>query len=216
MQARSPLKGLLIFTFYCAKQYLAFSVLTSMMLGIAWLVTWNNIAFSFFMYSAVAVLPYIVLISIGGKVASRWEKLQISMPVKRKSLANAQYLSVLLASLFGVFIFLMVFGVGFFLHDGIMEFAEAVALTLLTFSFGTVMLAVALAFPIACTKIGNGEVGLTLAILISVGVFVGISTAMTHFEVSHVMSALVFIVLGGIPFVISLFITRAIYARLDF
>lgn len=102
MQAKNPLKGLLVYSLHSAVGSVLYTLLIGLVLGAALLVTGSNLVNTFFGLVIIAGPAYIVIVGMGGKTGGNWERFQLAMPLRRRDLAKSQYLLVFLASIVGV------------------------------------------------------------------------------------------------------------------
>jgi len=216
MNTRRPLLGLLSFSFHSAKWSLALSLLASLAIGIFAIIREENALLFTFHYIAVGAAPYVVLMKSEG--IAKWEQYQLAMPVKRKNLASILYLNVLITSLLIIPILGVVWGLGFIINPDTMPTIIQNGYIHIAFAFGFILLLTAILYPLGCSKLGEfSEQGLFFVGMavsgVMLGAFFGIGIALGL--TLHVI-ALLIIIIPGIAFIASLYITRWLYAKIDF
>ena len=213
MKKNHPMRGLLVFAFHAASGNASFALLGSIALAAAYLVTGNFIFFSFFLLIAALTFPVLVVASLGSK-DGKWERFQLTMPISRNGLLGIQYLSVLVSLIIPVVLVVVMVGLRVFLGRG--DFVTGLLDALLPLAMPFLMSS--LVFPIACTKIGQGKESgvLTTCQFIAIGILLGAPWVSERIGVSlHMMGAL-FLAASVLLFIISYFITRMFYAKMDF
>ena len=212
----NPLKGLLLYFLYDAGGKLALLFLQSIAWGIAFLI-WGGVILHFiFGVNAVAGVAMIVIVGMGNKEID-WERFQLSMPVIRRDLASSQFISVGLTPLVGIPLFVLFTALSAIFHADI------------SFTFLTAFLSIApflampfvlggLVFPLysikAAEKIHEGLYPVLLAISIAIPQLVVFGAGRLGWSMP-VASALMLAV-SVLIFVGSYFITRKLYAKMDF
>jgi len=218
MVKNNPLKGLLMYSFYSSKGNLSIVLLIILAFGAGALISGNNFVFDMFLFATIGGFPYIIIISMGGKDASLWEKFRVSMPVKRKNLVALFYLSVILATIAGLLIGAVILGIIFVVHEDIMHNVIKAAFGQLAYPIGVVLLMTGLVFPIGSTKFGQtrGEAFFTVCLLIAAGAMVFISALGNILYLPPVVTPLLTVGVGVVALAISYHITNGIYAKMDF
>ena len=121
MRTNKPLTGLLLYFWYSTGGTLILLFAQAIAWGIAFLVFGDNAAGSvlFILFGINAMMGVsIMLISGMGNREIDWERFQLSMPVKRHHLASSQFLSVGLAPLIGIPIFVAFTALSLIFHEG--------------------------------------------------------------------------------------------------
>ncbi|MCL2200026.1 MAG: ABC-2 transporter permease [Defluviitaleaceae bacterium] len=218
MKTRSPLKGMLAYSFYSASGNLSLVFLFCLLLGSWFLITGSPNIFMFFLLVAISFPPAVIL--LGGKGGMKWERFQITMPLKRKEVATANYLSIVIALIMGIVLIGIISSIGFALHENMLDLFVSAGLEMLTLYFALVLIATGLIYPLACTKPGkskSSEQALFLVCMLSAaGIFQLVSWVGNRAFLSQEIISLLQIVIAGIVFIASYLITRRIYAKLDF
>jgi|GEM_PF-1667804 len=219
MKNRSALLGLLIYSFQSVRGSLIFILLLSIFIGAVGLVSGFSPLLNAFPFLAGGGVPYAILAK-RYEDTSKWEQYQISMPIKRKTLATSLFLSVFISALLGVPILGAFWGIGSIFNSiGRAEFNLYGGLGSIALTYGFVLLFAALFYPMLCTSLGKrNKQGLFLAcmliataIVTTIFITVDIATSLTFSGILLLMIAIT-----GLAFIISLLITREIYAKMDF
>jgi len=170
-----------------------------------------------------ALLPFAVfygpafVIMSKSEMKTKWEQFQVSMPIERKDIANVPYINILLALLTGIPIFTLISVIHFVMRENTMDFSiQPFKLTF--FIVGIVLLSAALFYPFAYTKFGNrsrkglGFVCQLVAAIVNSLILIGGQGLL----ISDGVIASLNIAISGTAFIISLFVAREIYAKIDF
>ena len=218
MRTKNPLRGLLQFHFYSVSGNAAFVILIILALAAVLLITGNNIVKNLFVAAGTVALPYTIMSGMGGKAYPKWERFQLTMPLGRSHLIGSHYLVVFLASLIGFPLIILALGMTFSLHEAWFDYNFTTALlgALSFLAFPLIM--AGLIFPIAITKFGEGR-GEALFVVCSsaaIGVFILISWLGNRVNLATDVISLVKFGTSVLVFAVSYFITRQIYAKLDF
>ena len=219
MNTKNPMRGLLSYMFQAASGNLLLTLLTSLALAAALLLTGIAFFHSFFVMAAIAGAPYIIMASMGGKKSHKWERFQISMPIRRSDLVNALYLCIFAASLVGIPLVVIVTSLYYVLHESIFEHTlTTVLIDSSALFFSLPLLMAGLLFPLACTKAGEnrGEALFTLCLLPAVANSLFMPMLAERLGFPKYTLALLPLAVALLVFVVSYFITRRIYAKLDF
>ena len=216
MNKRRPLLGLLKLSISTISGSLILVLGFSLILGIAAQIFEEGIIMSLFPFLAMGAAPFIVLMKSEG--TAKWEQYLIAMPVRRKDLATSLYLNVFVALLLGLPVLGAVWGLGILLHDYMSDLILQTGFTSVATVFSNFMLLAALLFPLGCTKLGKrSEQGLFLVCALIVVMVVGTFFAVGNNNgLSDGLMSLISIAVTGIAFVVSMFITRGIYSKIDF
>ena len=216
MKTRKPLLGLLAYSFNSVIGSLMIVVLYALLLGVLAEITEAYFVAQLFLLNAVSAVPYIVIQKSEG--TPKWESYLLAMPIKRKDLATILYLNVFIASLFAIPIMGLVWGAGFVFDGTVMEVFLDGGFTTVALAYGSVLLLATLLYPIASTEFGNRNVQVIFfgCIFISIGISLGIFFGGRWLGLSDVVASLLTIAISVVAFVVSLFITRAMYSKMDF
>jgi len=216
MNNTKPLLGLLTFTFHAASSSLMLVLPLILLVGVVAQITEIALAVQLFPFMAVGAAPYIVLMKSEG--TAKWEPYQIAMPVKRKHMVTALFSAIFISSLMWIPIIGAVWGVGLIFSDVVVESIFYGGYISIAYVYGTALLTAAIIYPLACTKLGQrSEAGLMLISMIAaVAILGGIAWLGYPLGLANSIVSLLIIAISGVAFIVSLFVTRAIYAKIDF
>ncbi|MCL2565402.1 MAG: ABC-2 transporter permease [Defluviitaleaceae bacterium] len=218
MMKNNPTRGLLMYSFYSSKGNIGVALLLILALGITLLITGSTTVYAFFTLVAIGIPPYIIMIKMGAKNQTQWEKFQISMPLKRKNIVASFYLSIVIATFAGFLLCGVILGIGLVFHEGLMEHVIKTAFGSVSYIIGIALLMAGLLLPIGSTKFGEnkGEVFFTLCLGIAAGIVLLIQWAGGKVDIPPAIISLSQIVIALTALVISYYITSKIYAKMDF
>jgi len=216
MKTRKPMLGLLTFSYHSIIGSLILSISSALFMGIAAEIFENNIFVMFFLFSATIAAPYLVIQKSEG--TPKWEPYLLAMPLKRKNLAAILYLNVFIASLFAIPVLGVMWGVGFIFNGFVTEAILAGGYVSIAVGYGAVLLMAALIYPIGSTKFGARNMqGLFFGCMIAaLAINISILFGGQWLGLSSIVISLLSIGISGVAFVVSLFITKAMYAKIDF
>ena len=217
MRTVYPIKGLLRFYYYAQSGNIAAFTALCLVLAAVAVITGNRFVYNSFFTFVVAGLPYIIIISMGGKEYPKWERFRIAMPIKRGDLASAQYLCILLASLVGLPLAVLVAVLTFNIHE--IDYNLTIALINILAVLAMPLIFSGILFPLGTTKFGENKqetffficlavtVGFTVILMPQIGNWLGWADG---------IAPLVTFAVALVVFVGSYYITRRIYAKQDF
>jgi len=218
MQKRRQMLGMLKFAYYALFASTAITLLWAFVHGLMVLFIEDVflINATAFLILAIAGVPYVVLVKAGS--ADKWEQYQLSTPISRGHLAAFWYIKVLVATLLGVPIIAVIWGVGtivndFTVHTFIHEWLSPIA-----YAFGAILIFTALLFPIGSTKLGSKvkEGAFFVSMAASGGIIAALAVASNTMGLSHVLGSLFVIVVSCVSYIVSMLITMRLYAKMDF
>jgi len=218
MKARKPLLGMLVFSYYSVGKSVIRNLLMWLVIGIIAVIISQYLGtiplLQLFM-SVAGAAPLIVLMQSGG--TAKWEQYQLAMPIKRKNLATILYLNVFMAMLMTIPVIAVFFGVGFIFSE-VTPATITQSLTNASFIYGYVFLLTAIVYPLACTRFGaQNETGLMYTCMVLTGaILIAMTVAVGRMGLTSGTRALLVISIAGVAFVVGLFITKAIYSKIDF
>ena len=217
MKPKNPMKGLLTFGFHAASGNVSVLLLGLLALSLAFLVTGVVFFLNIFLIYAVTLFPMSVVMSMGDK-DGKWERFQLTLPVRRRHLLQMQYLVLLLAILVSAIFVVGIVGLGTILHEAVfeMEFVPAMVNQIPALSLPFLMMGVF--FPLGSSKVGRGRESsiLTMCMLGSIGILMFMPQIENWLGLSFHIIAAVFAGVSVLVFGISYFITRAMYVNMDF
>jgi len=225
---RRPLKGLLLYFWYSTGGKLILLFLQTIAWGIAFLVFGDN-AFGPWLYAlfginAVMGVSLVIVMGMGNKEID-WERFQLSMPVRRRNMASSQFLSVGLAPFMGLPIFAIFSALSLLLHDGGYLFwheGGSLAITPIFISIAPYLsmpyIMAGLIFPIymipAVEKIHDGLFPVIMVVSIAIPQLM--VAGASRLEWSLVVASSLTLAVALFIFIVSYFITRKIYEKVDF
>ena len=165
MNTRSPIKGLMIYSFHSASGNLTIILLVCLVMAIGLLITGNGQIYFWLGVIAINAPVYIVIAGIAAKTGVMWKRFQLAMPIKRSDLVRFQYLQVIIASIIGLPLFTASASIAFILHEGYPDFSIAEALIIISPYFSMSLLMTGLFFPLACLKISEKILICTVVLL---------------------------------------------------
>ena len=216
MRTTNPLKGLLIYFIYSTGWRLAIVYLQAIAWGIAFLIFGNAILHMLFGINAIAGATILVITGMGNKEID-WERFQLSMPVRRRDLASSQYLSVGLAPLIGIPLFVAFTGLSSIWHEDV-YFTLSTIITSISPFLSMPLILGGLIFPLACVKPLQDKAEGFFPILMLASIVIPQLVVMGADRLGWPMAVAspLILVVSVFIFIISYFITRGLYAKLDF
>ena len=212
----NPLRGLMLYLWYYTGGKLILLNIQAIVWGIVFLFVNHPITHLLFGVNAIAGATIILIAGMGNKEID-WERFQLSMPVRRRNLASSQYLSVLLASLVGIPIFVAFTGLGSILHEDVYFTLPALFITIAPYLSIPYILS-GLVFPLcsipALEKLHNGL--FPALMLFSVVIPQLVVVAANHWGWSMIVASSLMLAISMLIFIVSYFITRKLYAKMDF
>jgi len=207
------MRALLTLTFFRTRNALLIGLATPLLLGLAFLASEVELLFMMFSIFCMSFLPMQVFGGLGDN-EGRWERLQVTMPIKRRDLLKVQYICVLFVAGIGAFILTAGVGASTALLDEwfVNGFASAIGSSLHIYGMG--FLAIGLMFTLG-SFIPPGVAGLIgfMAPAVIVGAVSGIED---DFGGSIYALSAAILAISLFLFVISYFLTKARYKKLDF
>ena len=219
MKRPNPTKGLLIYAFHSASGNLAVAFLLSIALAAASLITANTIVSSIFESVAILGPAHLILMSMSGKAGYRWERFQITMPVRRIDLVKALYLQVLLSVVVALPLVIAVAALSSALYGNLSGFNVLARFGNIARVLAMPLVTAGLLFPLACTKIGEERqealfVGCTLVSTVFPQLLVWMVVAILGLSADIV--PLLILMSVALIFAVSYTVTKQIYAKHDF
>jgi len=207
-----------MYSFYSARGNVGLAVMVALAMGAALLITGNPIVYSFFPIVAIGIPPYLIMIKMGAKNQLQWEKYQASMPVKRKNMVAAFYLSILIAAIFGFILCGIILGASVILHESIAEIVRETAFGQVSYALGMVLLMGGLLLPIGSTKVAEnrGEAFFSICLGLAIAVMLLIQFGGNRAEISPAIISLSQVIIPAVAYVISYFVVSNMYAKNDF
>jgi len=215
MKRRSPLLGLLTFNYYSVRGSVGLDLLICLAIGVAAQILGHSGAMHLFVALVVTSAPFVVMVK--GEGTAKWEQYQIAMPVTRKDLATSLYLNVFVAAVLGIPIIGFVWGLGFIFNETTFTLSIIQGINA-SFLYGFVLLTTALLYPLICTNFGKRKEATMMLIccVVAFAIVSAMSGAGNLIGLTSGVISLLIIAITGMAFIISLFITRAIYSKMNF
>jgi len=218
MKTKNPMRGLLTFTIHAASGNASLVLLACLVLAVAFLVIGHAFFLNMFALAALVIFPMMVIASMGDK-SGKWERFQLTLPIRRRNLLAVQYITVLFTAILGVILVVVTIGVGYVLgesvlfDDGIVALIAGMAPTL-----GMPFFMAGMFFMLASSKIGKGrEAGLvSVCQFAAIGIILLAPWVGDRFDLSFHTLAIGILAVSALIFIVSYFITRVLYAKMDF
>jgi len=218
MKAKHPMKGLLLCSFYTASGNTVLLLLALLALGGVFVVTGQVFFFNMSVIYATTVLPMQVIIGMASN-DGKWERFQLSMPIRRSDLIRVHYISLVLSgTVVPLVLITALTGVGVVLHESTFDQGFASAMINSVPAFGMPFLISGLCFPLASSKLGKGREGAILSIcfFIAIGIMMIVPQMGDWFNLSFHMVAILIAGISALIFIVSYPITRKMYSKMDF
>ena len=216
MRTNNPMRGLLSFFYYSSRGNASILLLICVALAIASLIINNDFLTNAFAGVAIGGLPYVIIIGMAGKNYPKWERFQLTMPVRRSQLIGSQYLCIFLASLVGLPFAVLVKIISFSLYEFDYSLVAALFSHLTILAMPLVMAGVL--FPIASTKFGKnkGEIFFAIGIVAAIGYTWALGWIGYRLDWSAELTSKIALGAALVIFIGSYLITKDIYEKTDF
>jgi hypothetical protein len=214
MKKRKPLLALMTFTFHDISAGLVYALMLALLAGVAAQLLDSPMLLIYFPFLAVGAAPYIVLMKSEG--TPTWDKYVIAVPIKRKELASSLYLNVFAASLLGIPLVALVWALGYALNGSAPVLLSS-GFTNVANVYGLVFFMTAILYPAGSSRWGQRSTQAVFfgSIFFSSGIVFGLSVLGNNLGLSDIALSVMIVGTSGIAFIISLFITRAMFAKMD-
>jgi len=213
VKTNNPMRGLFTLTYYRTRNVLLTSLAGIVVIGLAFLATEEEILYNMFVIFCMIHFPVQALGGMGGN-EGRWERFQVSMPIKRSYLLKAQYLSVIFIVICGAVILTAGIAISSVIHEDFFMYGFSSAIASSVHSYGMALLAIGLAFLLSfiLPHTITGFVAFIVPSLINV--FVPVIAEWLNASVYIVSASVLFISI--VIFVISYFVSKVMYEKSDF
>jgi len=129
MKRNSPIKGLMLYAFHSASGNIALLTVGCLLMGffisagLDRIVTaaGNTILYLSFTGLLIMIISSSLLVSASKDTASKWNRFQLAMPVKRTDVIASKYLGHLLMLLIAIVVAGITIGIGIVLHENLRE-----------------------------------------------------------------------------------------------
>ena len=213
MVANNPMRGLIMLTYFKTRGKVWGAIIYSLVLGIAFLVGETEMLKNMFIMASMVYLPLQVLVGMSEN-EGRWERFQVSLPIKRSYLLNAQYLSLIFAGLAGGIILTAGIGISAAIHEQWLNNGFASAILSSLHSYGLAFMAIGLCYMLSFV-VGNFAAWIIAMLAPTILQFTLPDIAERMGVSIYILSASVFISSAAI-FIISYFIMKTVYGKYDF
>lgn len=218
MRTKNPMRGLLCYFYYPAKGNIVIIFTAIIILAAVAITTGHELAYNAFVMIGIAGLPYTIILSMGGKSYPRWERFQLTMPVRRRHLIGSQYLCILLTSIVGIPFVLLGTWLCFNYQEALFEYNLLIALVNILPVLGMPLILAGVLFPLASTKFGEnkGEIFFGIGIAVAFGTNMLVGWVGNRLEWAVGIISIAAFAVAVVVFVASHYITSRIYAKMDF
>jgi len=216
MKQKNPIKGLLMFSFHAASGNVAILLLVCIIASGVFLATGWEILFMLLVTYSATVFPLYILMSMGQN--EKWERFQLSMPIRRSTLLRMQYASMVLFTIVPILLVIAVTALGVLLQRDIFEDGFGAAMLGMVPPFAMPFFIAGTALPLASSKVGRGKEGLVLNIsfFTAIGLMMFTPQIADRFALSLGEFGVWVAAISGFLFIVSYPISRWQYARIDF
>ena len=184
-----------------------------LIMGIVFLATAQEMLYYMFVIACVVYFPIQTIVGMAAN-EGRWERFQITLPIKRNDLLKVQFLSVLAAAFFGAVILTVGIGISSAIHDAWFNYGFASAIASSLHSYGMALLSIGMLFILGMI-VGN-MVAWIISGLVPALIQALVPVIADNLGISiYVLSASVLAV-SVVVFVAAYFITKAAYRKCDF
>ena len=215
---RSPTKGLIIFIYYSTIAKLVPLLFLCLALAVATVATGRQYAFMLFRTTALSFLPMAVLMVQLHKSAEKWERLQVTMPVRRKNLLAAQFTALLTVTIIGLAIYAIVVGIATPLHRELLPHGILTASANAALAMSFTLMTAGFMYPLARTTAGEkwGDVIFIICGVAALGLCQLIIWVGSNLGLTVNAKAAAMVIATVVVFISSYFIAAKIYAKVDF
>jgi len=216
MKTKTPMKGLLIFSFYAAKGNVALLFLVCIVFGGVFLATGWMFLFNMLVIYSMALFPMLVIMSMGQN--ANWERFQLTMPIGRSTLLRMQYLSVILATIVPTLLVTAVTALGVLFQEAMFDGGFGAAMIAIVPSLAMPFFIAGTSLPLAVSKIGRGREGMVLNVCFfaAIGLMMFAPQLAERFTLSLEQLAVWVVAISMFLFIAAYPITRRFYAKVDF
>ena len=215
MKKKNSINGLILYSLYSSGGNIVLFISISIILGVIYAVTGNE-SFSFLLPGiAVTTLPCTLMLTSHKESSSKWNRFQLTMPVKRKDVIASKYLGLLLLLLVGTAIFGMFTIFAAVLHSG----EDIVSSVLFIFSLlaGVALLSGGLFYPAVYvfSDESKSEALSIICILGAFGINAGVLWIGDKVGLASNSAAVVCLVVSAVLFALSYSVASKKYSQKD-
>ena len=216
MIENSPVKGLMTYEFYSASKNIVIFLAMTLGVNLTTLIAGVPSFFALSVLFGILILPSAFMGNVARDTFTKWDKLQLTMPIKRKNVIVSKYLIYFLAVLVGIIFTGICAGISSCLHERLLSYVLDYMFIWMPFSIGASFLACGIFYPIVYTIGDNKEEAIMfISIFGAIGFMFLIYTAGFAWGFSQEIVAAVCVAFSVVIFAISFFITVKIYAKKD-
>ncbi|MCL2773049.1 MAG: ABC-2 transporter permease [Oscillospiraceae bacterium] len=224
MKKNKPIKGLILYNFYSASYNILLIFAMFLLIGIL-LIAAEKITGNLYYYSSL--YPAIILVGIGlfswtfmlsskKDSASKWNRFQLAMPIKRSDVITSKYLGQLMMMLVGIVLTAIFTGLFFGLHLLYWKDFVRYSFSYVPLSIGIALVSCGLFYPITYTVGENREEGFSVISMLVAGGINALILWIGHTaNLSQIVNAIVCVAISAVIFVVSYAIAVKIYAKKD-
>jgi len=217
MKNRSPIKGLLVYSYYASGPVVGANFLVCLIVAISFLFAGVNWGFQILVFMAGINLPMSAMIGMASK-EGKWERYQLTMPIKRGQLIAMQYLTMLIVTALAVVLLATFVGASSILHDD-MFYGSLIDTFLGTaHTFSLPLLMAGLVFPLASSKIGKDRETMVMLVCMTAAMAIHVAVPMIGYRIGLSVDIIptAFLAITAAYFIVSYFISKSLYNKLDF
>jgi len=212
----SPLKGLLTYFWYYMGGKVIIALLQAIGLGILSLFIGNAFLIGILNFTAIAMGTLTILMTMGNKEVD-WERFQLSMPVRRSDLANSQYIITGATPFIGLPIVLIFGWLGSLLHCSVNFNIDSIAITVMPLLSGALIMT-AFIFPLALVPALENKMDTLFWVIVLISLLIPylIVLLANNLGWSMIIATSLMLIISITLFITSYFITKSVYAKIDF
>jgi ABC-type transport system involved in multi-copper enzyme maturation permease subunit len=216
MKRNGAVKGLILYFFHSSAEGAMVSLAATSILGAAALIIGEPIFFSMISVFGIVLISCSFIISSNKDAASKWNKFQLALPVKRGEIIAAKYLGHLILLFAGLVLAGIFIVLGIILHDVPIEAAKADALLWIPACIGASLLAGALFYPAAYTIAVNKEEPFALTCIFGAGGISALILWLGHgLRFKGGVNAAFCIGISALLFAVSYIVAKKVFAKKD-
>lgn len=212
------MKGLFLNNYYATAGDMGLFLALTLVGALAVIVTGNSTFMEIFVYIMITALA---IHSAGGSrrdAASRWNKFEITMPVRRKEIIQCKFLSYLFWVMAGTALALLVTVLALWIHgESVLMYGLDRICSMFALGIGIAMITGACFYPVSyLVGVEKGETVLEISVIVAVGVAVVVLNVLNRYIDSFVVRMILFVAGYLMLFVLSYGVTFALYRETEF
>jgi len=214
MVTSNPMRGLITLSYFKIKSKVLGGIIYALILGVAFLGSEIEIIKGMFVMASMISLPLQVLVGISGENEGKWERFQVSLPIKRSYLLNAQYLLLIFMAVLGGIILTVGIGISTVVHEGWFNYGFVSAMRSSVHLYGLAFMAIGLCFLLSFV-VGDFAAWIIAMFIPTVFAFI-LPNVAYRLDISvYTLSVSVFAA-SVVFFIASYFAMKAVYEKFDF